>query len=355
LKSARHSSGWIDFSNQKISLSGNLELAVSLPADFNQQEALRFEITGCNRPEANSLPADDRSWLSSQRSSGSFNFVSSFDPKSLKLNDISNFSFKLITPERWEESPDLNSPAIFHRYLPKNLPAVSSIFVYPPASADWLPSETFEGSAKLIDWDRSNPVLRYLNFPALSLSKVRVFNNPPAWSRAFLKSSAGDVAIIGNNASRSYAALGFEIFPFAGKQNLPVSILTLNLLDYIANSQNPSGAMSFSFQNEIARAEAIDSALTADLLVSADKKRLSVEAPGLYRVQLADKATYQAAQQFIESESNLLSEKTLSLTSLQNTDDSKQEQKLDSWLILGIAFLVTADLLMLLYRRKANA
>lgn len=345
---------WKELSNQKINLSTDTEVFADIPN--LTAEAYKAEIVSCNRPAGNSLNADDIAWLTPEKGQHSINLITAFDPKSLNLQELSSFNFRILSTKQWEESPDLTSPAIFHRYLPKNMPATDSVFIYPQNSESWLLSEQSETAVKLIDWDRSNPVLRYLNFPSVSLQKARIFNSMPGWAHSFLKSSAGDIAVTGSRDSKNYIAVGFELFPFAGKDNLPISILTLNMLNYLSNSQNSTAALSFSFQQSVEDYKTIESAIPAvSFNLSESKKQLTASVPGLYNLKITDKKRYQAGQLFLESESNLLNPENLIINSSQTKEDStSQSLNLESWLIAAILLITTLDLLFMLFRRGKN-
>jgi hypothetical protein len=58
---------------------------------------------------------------------------------------------------------------------------------------------------------------------------------PVSWCKPVINGTVGSLVLAGEREGKRYAALGFDLFPYLGKQNLPASIFTLNLLGWLAD------------------------------------------------------------------------------------------------------------------------
>jgi hypothetical protein len=72
-----------------------------------------------------------------------------------------------------------------------------------------------------------------VNFRLLNLHGGEYLGQHP-WLQAIVTGSGGALMLAGERSGHRIVALGFNPFPYLGRQNLPMSVLTLNSLSYLA-------------------------------------------------------------------------------------------------------------------------
>ncbi|HXW84790.1 MAG TPA: hypothetical protein VEJ86_10325, partial [Candidatus Binataceae bacterium] len=134
--------------------------------------------------------------------------------------------------------------AIFEYTVPKDLPPVNSLLVMPPA-ADPVFDFTTTAAAPLqiAGWRNTDPLTDSVNFRLLALNQAELFGVHP-WMAPVISGDQGALLLQGDRADHRYLAAGFNPFPYLGRRNLPMSVLTLNLLGYLAGL----GASGRSYQ-----------------------------------------------------------------------------------------------------------
>jgi hypothetical protein len=353
---------WNKISDRQIELdplSSSSEIIFNLP---NRQlpVAIKASLSSCSRIEANALLEDDSVWLSPKNISNKISFISNFSLKDLKLDQLQNLNFELVAPKEWEKQPKSIGSAVFHRYIPTTLPNLNSLFIYPENSVEWLDLIALSEKNELIDWDKNNPILQYLNFPNLVFENSVIFRKLPNWASPLLKSAAGDIAFYASKDSKRYAAIGFELFPFEGKQNSTLSILTLNLFEWIKNNESANNSLSFSVELLLKQVLALDSALEApQVKMAKDGMRFSTNSPGLYAAEMQDKNIVVAANLFLQTQSNLLEENLIQLKqtpAVSKVDDvDNPGDSLFKWLCIMAILVILVDVLLILRKRRLNA
>jgi Aerotolerance regulator N-terminal len=124
--------------------------------------------------------------------------------------------------------------AIFEYAVPKEIPAVNALLVMPPPG-DPVFDFTAEpaSSLQVTGWPPTSPLTDSVNFRLLNLRAGEYFGLHP-WLQPIVTGNAGALMMAGERAGHRFVALGFNPFPYLGKQNLPMSVLTLNCLSYLA-------------------------------------------------------------------------------------------------------------------------
>jgi Aerotolerance regulator N-terminal len=124
--------------------------------------------------------------------------------------------------------------AIYEYALPKELPTVNSLLVMPPPG-DPVFAFVAEQAARLdiTGWPTTDPLTDGVNFRLLNIRSGEYFADHP-WMQPVVSGSAGGLMLAGNRRGHRFVATGFNPFPYLGRQNLPVSILTLNMLGQLA-------------------------------------------------------------------------------------------------------------------------
>lgn len=124
--------------------------------------------------------------------------------------------------------------AIFEYAVPKEMPAVNALLVMPPPG-DPVFGFTVEpaASVEITGWPPTNPLTDSVNFRLLNLRAGEYLGQHP-WLQSIVSGNDGALMLAGERAGHRFVALGFNPFPYLGRQNLPMSVLTLNCLGYLA-------------------------------------------------------------------------------------------------------------------------
>ncbi len=147
------------------------------------------------------------------------------------------------------KSPDAFAPgdlknidlAIFEFSAPKELPTVNTMLVMPPAGDPVFGlSVTPAVAVRIARWSPVDPLTDSVNFRLLNLRDGEVFGIHP-WMESTLDGEGGSLLLHGERQGHRFIATGFNPFPYLGKGNLPMSILTLNALGYLAGVGANSG------------------------------------------------------------------------------------------------------------------
>jgi hypothetical protein len=140
------------------------------------------------------------------------------------------------------KSPDSYSPdelgnydlAIFEYATPKEIPAVNTMLVMPPPG-DPVFELTVTPTAKveIAGWHTTDTLTDSVNFRLLSLRGGEYFGTHP-WMSQVVGGDGGALLLKGERGAHRFVAIGFNPFPYLGKRNLPMSVLTLNAISYLA-------------------------------------------------------------------------------------------------------------------------
>ncbi len=154
-------------------------------------------------------------------------------PRALdSLRSIPGLTLKVIPPEAYEKTPSgRETLEIFHFSAPAVLPQSHALFVLPPEDNPLVFLDRPLTSPEISSWRDPHPLTRYVNFALFRPVYAR-----PLRSRSFgddiIQSPEGPLAIVLERGGFRYLVLGFDPFPYLGRDNLPVSIFTLNLLGW---------------------------------------------------------------------------------------------------------------------------
>ncbi len=113
------------------------------------------------------------------------------------------------------------------------------------------------------------------------------------WMQAIVAGAHGGLILTGNREAHHYVTTGFNPLPYLGRRNLPMSILTLNLLSYLAGL----GAQSEGFRT--GQPWIVPSGITQVVLPSGRHVRVQAG-------QLFDGATEQGVYQLVGSSGTTL-------------------------------------------------
>jgi hypothetical protein len=80
-----------------------------------------------------------------------------------------------------------------------------------------------------------------VNFRLLSLRGGEYFGTHP-WMSQVVGGDGGSLLLKGERGAHRFVATGFNPFPYLGRRNLPMSVLTLNAISYLAGLGGSSGS-----------------------------------------------------------------------------------------------------------------
>ncbi len=148
------------------------------------------------------------------------------------LRSIPGVSLEVIAPEAYaKRSRSDHSVEIFHLSAPAALPRNHALFVLPPDENPLVSLGKPLSRPLVSSWNEPHPLTRYINFALFRPSYSRPLQ-PRSFGTAVIESPEGPLAVTAEREGFRYLVLGFDPFPFLGRDNLPVSIFTLNLLDW---------------------------------------------------------------------------------------------------------------------------
>jgi hypothetical protein len=162
-------------------------------------------------------------------------FVSPTRNDGVSLRSIPGVALTSVSPAGYSpmelETADL---AIFEYAVPKELPAVNSLLVMPPAG-DPIFNFSVRSAPRLdlTGWPPIDPLTDGVNFHLLNLRSGQYFAMHP-WMRPVVGGGGGALMLAANRQGHRFIATGFNPLPYLGRGNLPMSILTLNMLGYLA-------------------------------------------------------------------------------------------------------------------------
>lgn len=182
------------------------------------------------------LPVDNRRFAVAPRAQHLRILGVSPRPQSLtSLRTIAGVTLDIVSPRDYLNSQrnryDLE---IFHFAAPAELPRTPSLFVLPP---DNILADLGNPLSKPLvsNWREPHPLTRYVNFSLFRPTYARPLSPHVAGER-IVESPEGPLVFAAQRQGVHYLVLGFDPFPYLGRKNLPMSVFTLNLLDWFAGT-----------------------------------------------------------------------------------------------------------------------
>jgi hypothetical protein len=129
---------------------------------------------------------------------------------------------------------------IFHYSAPTTLPDKPALFILPPESSPLVDLDPPVSNIQVSGWREPHGLTRYVNFALFRPSYARALR-PQAAGLVVLESPRGPLAFAVEQRGTRYLTLGFDPLPYLGRNNLPMSIFTLNVLDWFFESGNTLG------------------------------------------------------------------------------------------------------------------
>ena len=160
------------------------------------------------------------------------------------LRSISGVTLDLIAPQEYEKIDRSGyGLEIFHYATPPVLPANPALFVLPPDENPLVDLAKPVSRPPVSSWREPHPLTRYVNFALFRPAFSRPLR-PRISGESIIESPAGVLVFAAQQRGFRQAVLGFDIFPYLGRENLPVSVFTLNLLDWFFQGSGAKGRVT---------------------------------------------------------------------------------------------------------------
>jgi hypothetical protein len=148
------------------------------------------------------------------------------------LRSIAGVTLDLIPPQEYDKIDRSGyGLEIFHYAVPPVLPGNPALFVLPPDNNPLVDLEKPVSRPAVSSWREPHPLTRYVNFALFRPAFSRPLR-PRISGESIIESPAGPLVFAAEQRGLRQLVLGFDIFPYLGRENLPVSVFTLNLLDW---------------------------------------------------------------------------------------------------------------------------
>ena len=273
-------------------------------------------------------------------------------PKALtSLRAIPGVSIDTIDPAEYDKT-DRSQYAleIFHLSAPAILPASASMLVLPPEKNPLVQLGTPITRVVISGWRESHPLSRYVNFPLFRPSYARPLK-PQTPGEPILESPEGILAFATQKAGVRHLVLGFDPFPYLGRDNLPMSIFTLNFLDWFIEAAGVKSQLTGA-------PLALRQSKNDVVVINPKGEKISVKAgsttfsetvfQGIYEIRGANNRNLYAINYHDPGESNLREAKQIEL---QGTDGSRNSRStlFSFWpylLMLSLLLFVVEGLLI---------
>jgi hypothetical protein len=156
------------------------------------------------------------------------------------LKSIPGVTLAVRTPDAYSPKDLASSDvAIFEYTIPKDLPPANALFIMPPPGDALFDFATAQAAQlQATGWSTTDPLTDGVNFRLLNIRSGEYFGQHP-WMQAVVAGADGGLILAGDRQDHRYIATGFNPLPYLGKLNLPMSILTLNLLSHLAGLGTP--------------------------------------------------------------------------------------------------------------------
>jgi hypothetical protein len=161
-------------------------------------------------------------------------FVSPTPADAAGLAALPQLKVRTLLPDQYAPADAKADLLIFEYGIPKELPAANALLVMPPGGDEVFGLRLMPGATiQVTDWRTPDPLTDGVNFRLLALRQPESFAVHP-WMETVVNSNLGSLILRGKHQGHRYAALGFNPFPYLGTRNLPMSVLTLNILGYLS-------------------------------------------------------------------------------------------------------------------------
>ena len=158
------------------------------------------------------------------------------------LSVIPNLNVETIAPQDYTPAKAAQFAfVLFHLTAPEALPPASAAFLLPPEGNPLFPLGKTTTHVQVTQWTAAHPLTSYVTFSLFSPTYAQALQSV-AWGQPIVNATVGPIVLAGEQEGKRYLVTGFDVLPYLGKNNLPISIFTLNALGWLADQagQPPS-------------------------------------------------------------------------------------------------------------------
>ena len=271
---------------------------VRLPVTDHASDAV-YRVMLSARSGAGAVDAikeDNTAWIApSRRAQSSALFVSGLEgaENGFGLTTIEGFSVESISPMAFAQlghsELERFSLLIFHHTAPAAVFEKPMLLILPPDQNPLFPIAGKIDAPKISSWVEEHPLSSYLKVPLIKPGSALLFATP-RWARAVVNVEQGPILVAGESHGLRFAGVGIELLPFGGGTTPTMSILTLNLLNWLTGGSELGKATlsGGAVRLEGKRAWKIrqPSGATVELQLKGDDPEfLPLETPGVYRLE----------------------------------------------------------------------
>lgn len=200
------------------------------------------------------------------------------------LRQIPHLTLTAVAPQDYLPARAAGSAFIlFHLTAPDSLPPTNAAFILPPEGNALFPLGKAGTQVRVTQWTTAHPLTSYVTFSLLFPAYAQALQ-PASWCKPVVSATVGPVVLACEREGRRYAAVGFDLLPYLGKQNLPTSIFTLNLLSWLADQTGQAESVKTGTTLALPHG-ALRVRLPHGEVVSPPDRRLAVTAQGAYVLQ----------------------------------------------------------------------
>jgi hypothetical protein len=157
------------------------------------------------------------------------------------LRSIPGISVDVIAPAEYEKSERAGyGLEIFHFSAPGALPRNPTLFILPPESSSLVDLGAPVSNVNVSSWREPHVLTRYINFSLFRPTYARPLK-PHVAGEVIIETANGALAFANERQGVRFLTLGFDPLPYLGRGNLPMSIFTLNFLDWFFASDAARG------------------------------------------------------------------------------------------------------------------
>ena len=283
-------------------------------------------------------------------------FVSPVPSDAAGLASIPGVSMRTVAPASYLPADLANYDVVIFEYtVPKELPAIPALMVMPPPG-----DPVFRFGVKPVrqievtTWPSVDPLTDEVNFRLLNLHSGEYLSQHP-WLQTTVSGSGGGLILDGQREGHRIVATGFNPFPYLGKRNLPMSVLTLNMLGYLAGFGGRTGGFHTG-EPWMIPAGVTSVTLPSGRRVAAEPSTVftTTEAQGIYYLNSAHSRTARAVnlEDLRTSDLETVAPITVSGGLASNVQSSATaHMSLTPYILAAILLLIVLEA-MLVYRRR---
>ncbi len=269
------------------------------------------------------------------------------------LGQIPNLTVEAVSPQDYTPERAACFPLVlFHLTAPETLPATNAAFLLPPEGNALFPLGKGVSHPRVTHWTAAHPLTAYITFSLLTPAYAQAVL-PVSWAKSVISGTVGSLVLAGEHDGRRYAAFGFDLLPYLGKQNLPASILTLNLLGWLADPTGPHSDTRTGTTLQVTNQTTVRQ--PDGQLVPQANGAVLLRKPGIYTLT-ENGSERQVAVNLNDAEESQLG-RPLHLAQIASpvpVAPEKSGQPLWPWILLGILLLLLVDWWWAMRRRQVS-